>query len=119
MKRREILTGAGAMALAGCAAEQKACDSAGGGETFTWKMVTTWPPNFPGLGTGVVWLARYIEKASGGRMRIKIYAAGELVPAFEVLIRFQVARQRSVTAPLTTGRGSPKLLNFLRLYPLA
>ncbi|MDH3978749.1 MAG: TRAP transporter substrate-binding protein [Gammaproteobacteria bacterium] len=84
MKRREILTGAGAMALAGCAAEQKACDSAGGGETFTWKMVTTWPPNFPGLGTGVVWLARYIEKASGGRMRIKIYAAGELVPAFEV-----------------------------------
>jgi TRAP-type mannitol/chloroaromatic compound transport system substrate-binding protein len=47
-------------------------------------MVTTWPPNFPGLGTGALKLAEYIEAASGGRLRIKVYAAGELIPAFEV-----------------------------------
>jgi TRAP-type mannitol/chloroaromatic compound transport system substrate-binding protein len=84
MRRRELLTGAGALALAGCAQEQ-ACDGAAtGGETFEWKMVTTWPPNFPGMGTGVARLVEQIEQASGGRLRIRVYAAGELVPAFEV-----------------------------------
>ncbi len=47
-------------------------------------MVTSWPPKFPGLGTGAENLARRIEAASNGRVRIKVYAAGELVPAFEV-----------------------------------
>jgi len=54
------------------------------GERFAWKMVTTWPPNFPGLGTGATTLARYLEALSGGRLKVDIYAAGELVPAFEV-----------------------------------
>jgi TRAP-type mannitol/chloroaromatic compound transport system substrate-binding protein len=48
-------------------------------------MVTTWPPNFPGLGTGVVNLVDFIDRASGGRLKIRIYAGGELVPPFEVL----------------------------------
>ncbi len=84
MKRRDVLAGAGALALAGCAGEGEDCAPGAAGEQFTWKMVTTWPPNFPGLGTGVVSLVDFIERASGGRLRIKIYAAGELVPAFEV-----------------------------------
>ncbi|MFQ5634626.1 MAG: TRAP transporter substrate-binding protein [Gammaproteobacteria bacterium] len=84
MKRRDMLAGAGALALAGCAEQSADCGSSGSGESFTWKMVTTWPPNFPGLGTGVVNLADFVERASGGRLRIRIYAAGELVPAFEV-----------------------------------
>ena len=84
MKRREVLAGAGALALTGCAAEQQDCDNGEAGKSYTWKMVTTWPPNFPGVGTGVLRLARFIEDASGGRLRIKVYAAGELVPPFEV-----------------------------------
>jgi len=47
-------------------------------------MVTTWPPNFPGLGTGANTLARYLEEISGGRLSVQVYAAGELIPAFEV-----------------------------------
>jgi TRAP-type mannitol/chloroaromatic compound transport system substrate-binding protein len=47
-------------------------------------MVTTWPPNFPGLGTGAANLARSLEEMSGGRIEIQVYAAGELVPALEV-----------------------------------
>ena len=85
MKRRDVLAGAGALALTGCASEPKDCGPAGAGERFEWKMVTTWPPNFPGLGTGVVNLVDFIERASGGRLKIKIYAGGELVPPFEVL----------------------------------
>lgn len=84
MRRREILTGAGALAVAGCAQDQNATDNTVANESFEWKMITTWPPNFPGMGTGVMRLAKQIEQASGGRLKIKVFAAGELVPAFEV-----------------------------------
>ncbi|MDH5258830.1 MAG: TRAP transporter substrate-binding protein [Gammaproteobacteria bacterium] len=53
-------------------------------KTIKWKMVTTWPKNFPGLGTGANFLAKLIEDMSGGRMQVKVYGAGEMVPPFEV-----------------------------------
>ncbi|RUM50115.1 MAG: ABC transporter substrate-binding protein [Marinomonas sp.] len=53
-------------------------------ETIEWKMVTTWPKNFPGLGTGAENLANNITEMSGGRLKVKVYAAGELVPPLEV-----------------------------------
>ncbi len=49
-----------------------------------WKMVTTWPKNFPGLGTSAQRVADRITAMSEGRLKVKLYAAGELVPAFEV-----------------------------------
>ena len=49
-----------------------------------WKMVTCWPKNFPALGTGVKRIADSIYAMSDGRLEIKIYSAGELVPPFEV-----------------------------------
>lgn len=52
--------------------------------TFEWKMVTTWPPNFPVVGEGCVMMAQWVEKMSGGRLKIKVYGGGELVPALEV-----------------------------------
>ena len=52
--------------------------------TYKWKMVTTWPKNFPGLGTGANKLAQLITEMSGGRIKVKVYGAKELVPAFEV-----------------------------------
>ena len=48
-----------------------------------WKMVTTWPKNFPGLGTGAQRAADRITQMTDGRVTVKLYAAGELVPAFE------------------------------------
>ncbi|HSN70040.1 MAG TPA: TRAP transporter substrate-binding protein [Steroidobacteraceae bacterium] len=88
MKRRDFVTGLGASAaaagLVGCEREAPSAGVAAPGQTFSWKMVTTWPPNFPALGTGALRLAQSIEAASGGRIRVKVYGAGELVPAFEV-----------------------------------
>ncbi|VAW56461.1 TRAP transporter solute receptor, unknown substrate 6 [hydrothermal vent metagenome] len=52
--------------------------------TIKWKMVTTWPKNFPGLGTGANKLAKLITQMSGGRLKVKVYGAKELVPPFEV-----------------------------------
>lgn len=87
MKRRDMLRGAGlaavATGLAACAPRGETGDDAGG-ERFQWKMVTSWPTNFPGLGTGAARLAAMITAASGGRLSIRVHGAGELVPAFEV-----------------------------------
>ncbi len=46
-------------------------------------MVTTWPKNFPGLGTGAELLAKFITTASEGRLTVKVYGGGELVPPLE------------------------------------
>ncbi len=48
------------------------------------KMVTTWPRDFPGLGDGATYVAQAITEMSGGSMRVKLYAAGELVGALDV-----------------------------------
>ena len=79
IKRRDLILGTGAAAVAASASTVRAQT-----KTFRWKMVTTWPPNFPGLGTSVVRMVKNIERASGGRIKIKLFSAGELVPAFEV-----------------------------------
>lgn len=89
MKRRDLIrAGLGAAALPALAAcGQKACDtdasSAPSAKPITWKMVTTWPRDFPALGTGAKHLAEQITQMSGGRLKVKVYGAGELVPAFE------------------------------------
>ena len=50
---------------------------------YNWKMVTTWPPNFPVTGEGCELFAKWVEEMSAGRIRIKVYGGGELVPALE------------------------------------
>lgn len=85
MKRRAFVAGLAAAGVAGCTKKaEEVAAPAQPAETFTWKMVTTWPPGFPGLGTGAAEMAQLIEDASGGRITIHVYGAGELVPAFEV-----------------------------------
>ena len=53
-------------------------------KTFSWKMVTTWPPHFPALGEGAERFAQWVADMSGGRLTIKVYGGGELVPPLEV-----------------------------------
>jgi len=51
---------------------------------YKWKMVTTWPPNFPVLGTGAVKYAEWVNEMTNGQIEIKVYGGGTLVPALEV-----------------------------------
>lgn len=53
-------------------------------ETFRWKMVTTWPANFPVFQDGVDRFVKYVETMSGGRMQIMTYPANTLIPPLEV-----------------------------------
>lgn len=52
--------------------------------TFEWKLITTWPKNFPALGTAPERLAELVDEMSAGRLQIKVYGGGELVPELEV-----------------------------------
>ncbi|MDH3440936.1 MAG: TRAP transporter substrate-binding protein [Gammaproteobacteria bacterium] len=88
MKRRQFVTGMAAAAGVTACGEEAATtadNTAQHQQTFEWNLVTSWPPGLPGLGVGVENLARRIETASNGRLKIKVYAGGELVPALEVL----------------------------------
>lgn len=83
MQRRDFVTGLGiGSALLGAAAGGARPASAK--PQFAWKMVTTWPKNFPALGTGANRLAELIGEMSGGRLAVTVYGADELVPAFGV-----------------------------------
>ena len=54
------------------------------GQTFQWKLVTTWPKNLPGLGKAPETFARMVGEMSGGRLTVRVYGAGEVVPAMGV-----------------------------------
>ncbi|MGH1373071.1 MAG: TRAP transporter substrate-binding protein [Cellvibrionaceae bacterium] len=51
---------------------------------YHWKMVTTWPKNFPGLGSAATNFSRLVDEMSEGRLTVSVYGAGELVPALGV-----------------------------------
>jgi len=83
MQRRDFLTKAGVGGLlAGSSLSVSSITRAE--PTFKWKMVTTWPKNFPGLGTGANTVANMINLMSGGRIEVKVYGASQLVGPFEV-----------------------------------
>jgi TRAP-type mannitol/chloroaromatic compound transport system substrate-binding protein len=84
MDRRSFITKAG-FAGVGVAASSVLAAPAIAQENQTWRMVTTWPKNFPGLGVGAQRLADRITAASGGRLTIQLYSAGELVPPLQSL----------------------------------
>ena len=88
MKRRNFIAAAGAATLLGACGQKQDCAEVAGvateQETIKWNMVTTWPPGFQGLGTGAEHLAELIGKLSNGRMNVKVFGAGELVPALQV-----------------------------------
>jgi TRAP-type mannitol/chloroaromatic compound transport system substrate-binding protein len=50
-----------------------------------WRMVTSWPKRLPGPGMSAERVAERIAALSAGRLQIAVSAAGEVVPAFEVL----------------------------------
>jgi len=90
MKRRYLLAATALLAtlgLTGCnddKTETTAQQASEPAKTYQWKMVTAWPKNYPGLGTSAERLAERVTAMSAGRLTIRVYAAGELVPALEV-----------------------------------
>ncbi len=53
-------------------------------KTYNWRLVTSWPKNYPGLGMAPERIADLVEQMSDGQMKITVYGAEEQVPAFGV-----------------------------------
>ncbi|MPZ57910.1 MAG: ABC transporter substrate-binding protein [Rhizobiales bacterium] len=53
--------------------------------TQKWRMVTSWPKRLPGPGMSAERIAERVRTLSGGRIDIAVHAAGQVVPALEVL----------------------------------
>ena len=94
MDRRKFIKKIGFGSLAGlsvaaCSQDKVTTETKGQqtstNQTFEWKMVTTWPKNFPIYGVAMERLAKRVYEMSAGRLHIKVYGAGELLPAFESL----------------------------------
>jgi TRAP-type mannitol/chloroaromatic compound transport system substrate-binding protein len=78
---RRSLAGGGALGLAGALAVPALAQT----DKRRWRMVTSWPKRLPGPGMSAERVASRIGALSGGRLEIAVSAAGEVVPAFEVL----------------------------------
>jgi TRAP-type mannitol/chloroaromatic compound transport system substrate-binding protein len=78
--RRQAVT-TGATAFAGTLA----APSLALAQAKRWRMVTSWPKRLPGPGMSAERVAERIRTLSGGKLDISVHAAGEIVPAFEVL----------------------------------
>ncbi|MCW8836963.1 MAG: TRAP transporter substrate-binding protein [Rhodospirillales bacterium] len=117
MKRREFIKGAALTGVATAAAASSLAKPAIAQGKRELKMVTTWPKNFPGLGTGAQRFADRVTNATDGRLTVKLYAAGELVPPFE-----SFSAVSSGTADMYHGadyywQGKSKAYNFFTAVP--
>jgi TRAP-type mannitol/chloroaromatic compound transport system substrate-binding protein len=94
VKRRDFLKlGSAAAAGAGILAAPAILKAQ---QRFSWRMTSTWPAGLeffqagPGSATD---FARRVEEMSDGRIRIRVYSAGELLPAFEGFDAASAGRQ--------------------------
>jgi len=81
MRRRNFVGGVAAGGAAVATSSFPAPAIAQG--NVTWRMVMTWPKNFPGLGTSGARFAERVAEATDGRLTIEVLGAGELVPPLE------------------------------------
>jgi len=91
LKRRDFLKSAVAVGavttLGGCTREQiegKKSVHINHQRKVKLKLATSWPANFPIMGTGVDRFAEKVKAMSGGSLEIKVYPKNILVPALAV-----------------------------------
>ena len=70
-------------------------------------MVSTWPRDFPALGTNAQRFAQRLTDMTDGRMNVQYFASGERVKAFDSFTtRSRPGTRISITRPSTTGKAS-------------
>ncbi|MBI3635922.1 MAG: TRAP transporter substrate-binding protein [Candidatus Rokubacteria bacterium] len=82
-RRRFIVKAGGALVAAGAAAVVDAPNVIAQPK-FQWRMATSWTPALDVLQGNAQRYAKMVDDMSGGRLKIQVYAAGELIPAFGV-----------------------------------
>ncbi|NMM43987.1 TRAP transporter substrate-binding protein [Rhodospirillaceae bacterium KN72] len=84
MKRRDFLkAGTVAAGAAAITAASNLPKPAIAQDRIEMNIVSTWPRDFPGLGTGAQRFAQRVQDISDGRIQVQYFAAGERVGAFD------------------------------------
>jgi TRAP-type mannitol/chloroaromatic compound transport system substrate-binding protein len=84
---------------------------------YQWKCVTTWPPNFPVLGEGAILFSKWVKEMSGGRMEIKVFGGGELVPSLEAFDAVQSGAADMAHGCAYYWAGKSKAAQFFATVP--
>jgi TRAP-type mannitol/chloroaromatic compound transport system substrate-binding protein len=102
--RKATLGTAGAGVAAACGGESgtvvATADAAVQGPEVSWRLATSFPPSLDILHGAAERISERISALTGGRFRIRVYAAGEIVPPLQVM---DAVQQGTVQAGLTGG----------------
>lgn len=86
IKNAAILGAGSSLLLSGCGDRKPPSKSVNVNKNkkVRLKLATSWPANFPIMGTGVERFASRLETISGGSIKVKVYPKNTLVPALGV-----------------------------------
>lgn len=84
MNRRTFMKGCGLGAAMAAVSTLKTTSSRAEKDERVWRMVTSWPKKMPIIQNGAERFAKNLEIMSGGRLKIQVFASGELVKPLEV-----------------------------------
>ena len=82
MKRRQFLKAGGVGLAATTIAAPAIAQTA---PTLSWRMTCSWPKSLDTIFGGAEYLARRIAEMTDNKFQIRVFAAGEIVPALQVL----------------------------------
>jgi TRAP-type mannitol/chloroaromatic compound transport system substrate-binding protein len=85
MKRRKFLTTAAVGAAVGTAASTFAAPAIAQSGEIRWRMAASWPKSLDTIYGAADHLCKRVHDATGGKFQIRLFAAGEIVPATQVL----------------------------------
>ena len=133
IKRRDILAGAAAAATGGAvigvlSKDGKAVDNTSkrselGAPAISknrrqFRMATSWPKDFPGLGQMPNYFAKALSDMSDGRLEVKVFAAGELVGALECFDATSTGAADMYHAAEYYWQGKSKGFSFFTAVPM-
>ncbi len=84
MERRKFIVKAGGALVAAGAAAVVEAPNVIAQQHFQWRMPTSWTPALDVLQGNAQRFSKMVDEMSAGRLKIQVYAAGELIPAFGV-----------------------------------
>jgi len=115
MQRRDFIKGAGAT-IAGTGIAITSAPAIASGK-IQWKLPTSFPAKAPGVGTNVTSFAKRVSDMSGGRLELKVFSSGELVPPFAVQDAVQKGTAEIGHSTAYYGAGKNAALHFFSTIP--
>ena len=86
MNKRQLLRSSFAATAAACAAAPALAQTS---PNVRWRMASSFPKSLDTIYGGGETLAKRVSAITGGKFQISVHAAGELVPAFGVVVAVQ------------------------------